>query len=64
MELHCQMIENKVGVLNTTGRQAKKPYVSPKLTVFGRVRELTTSGSGNGNEQLRRNCEKKGSFCQ
>ena len=28
----------------------KKPYVRPRLTKYGQLKDLTTGGSGNANE--------------
>jgi len=31
-------------------KSVKQPYSSPKLTYFGKVKDLTESGSGNASE--------------
>lgn len=34
------------------GREKARPYQTPRLLVYGAMRELTASGSGNPNEGM------------
>jgi hypothetical protein len=38
---------SQVSVIKSPG---PKPYQRPKLTTYGKLRDLTTGGSGNANE--------------
>jgi hypothetical protein len=35
------------------GEKKRRPYQTPRLTVYGAVRDLTAAGTGNTGEQIR-----------
>ncbi len=37
---------------NTPEEQAKKPYIAPRLTIHGDVKELTQAAGGGGDDGL------------
>ena len=38
---------------------SKKPYVSPRMTVYGAVRVMTAAGTRNGKEDTNNNTDKR-----
>ena len=46
------MTKQEINKVSATNPDGKKTYSQPTLTEFGRVRELTTGGSGTAEEDM------------